>query len=40
MNDPRFVAVPKILETDKGEDLREDVENMRVLRSLIRESRN
>ncbi len=36
MNDPRFVAVPKILETDKGEDLREDVENMRVLRSLIR----
>ncbi len=35
MNDERLVNVPKILETDKSEDLHEDVENMRVLRSLI-----
>ena len=29
-------AVPKILETDKSEDMHEDVENMSLLRSLIR----
>jgi deoxyribonuclease-4 len=35
MNDPRLSAVPKILETEKSDDMHEDVENMRVLRSLI-----
>jgi deoxyribonuclease-4 len=35
MNDLRFAAIPKILETDKSEDMHEDVENLRVLRSLI-----
>lgn len=36
MNDERFVSIPKILETPKSEDLHEDVENMRVLTSLVR----
>ncbi|MBI2429604.1 MAG: deoxyribonuclease IV [Ignavibacteriales bacterium] len=35
MNDERFTHIPKILETPKSEDLHEDVENMRVLKSLI-----
>lgn len=35
MNDPRFVGLPKILETPKGEDMKEDVMNMKVLRGLI-----
>jgi deoxyribonuclease IV len=35
MNDERFRRVPKILETDKGPDMKEDVENMNVLRGLI-----
>jgi deoxyribonuclease-4 len=34
MNDTRFDHVPKILETPKSEDLHEDVENMKLLRSL------
>jgi len=36
MNDSRFAAIPKILETDKSEDMHEDVENMALLRSLVR----
>ena len=36
LNDPRLVDVPKILETEKSEDMHEDVENLRVLRGLIR----
>ncbi len=36
MNDSRLSHIPKILETEKSEDLREDIENMRVLLSLIR----
>lgn len=36
MNDPRFVRIPKILETPKSEDMEEDVENMRVLKETIR----
>jgi deoxyribonuclease IV len=36
MNDPRFAVIPKILETPKSNDLHEDVENMTLLRSLIR----
>jgi deoxyribonuclease-4 len=35
MNDQRFAAIPKILETPKSEDLHEDVENMNVLKGLI-----
>jgi len=35
MNDGRLRAVPKILETEKSEDLHEDMENMRTLTSLI-----
>ena len=38
MNDKRFAAVPKILETPKSEDLHEDVENMNVLKSLVDQS--
>ena len=38
MNDPRFVEIPKILETPKGPEMEEDVENMRVLRELIQTS--
>lgn len=34
MTDPRFAEVPKILETEKSEDMHEDVENMNILRSL------
>jgi deoxyribonuclease-4 len=35
MNDPRLAHIPKILETDKSEDLHEDIENMGVLRGLL-----
>ncbi len=34
MNDPRFVTIPKILETPKKPDMKEDVINMRVLRKM------
>ena len=36
MNDKRFSGIPKILETPKSEDLHEDVENMKVLKGLIK----
>jgi deoxyribonuclease IV len=36
MNDKRFEHIPKILETPKGEDMREDRINLRRLRSFIR----
>lgn len=35
LNDPRFQAHPMTLETDKGPDLAEDVENLRRLRKLL-----
>jgi deoxyribonuclease IV len=35
MNDRRFRKIPKVLETPKGKDLREDVENMKTLRGLV-----
>ncbi|OQA43013.1 MAG: Endonuclease 4 [Chloroflexi bacterium ADurb.Bin325] len=35
LNDPRFANTPMILETEKSEDMHEDVENLRVLRGLI-----
>jgi deoxyribonuclease-4 len=34
MRHPRLRKIPKVLETPKGKDLREDVENMRVLQGL------
>ena len=34
MRDRRFRKVPKVLETPKGDDLREDVINLKTLRSL------
>lgn len=36
MNDARFGLIPKILETPKGPELKEDIRNMKVLRSLVR----
>ncbi len=35
VNDRRFARVPKILETPKGEDLKEDKMNLATLRSLV-----
>ena len=35
VNDSRLTGVPKILETQKSEDMHEDVENMTLLRSLV-----
>ncbi len=35
VNDPRFGRHPMVLETPKGKDLKEDMENLRVLRSLV-----
>jgi deoxyribonuclease-4 len=35
MNDRRLNKVPKILETPKGDDYKEDIENLKVLRSFI-----
>ena len=34
MRDPRFAAIPKVLETPKGQELAEDLENLAVLRQL------
>ena len=39
MNDRRLAHVPKVLETHKGPDMREDVENMQVLRGLIKQKK-
>ena len=34
LNDPRFAGIPMCLETEKSEDLHEDVENLATLRAL------
>lgn len=34
MSEPRFRKIPKVLETPKGKEMREDVENLAVLRAL------
>lgn len=39
LNDPRFHRHPMVLETPKGKDLREDKENLRILRSLVNSRR-
>ena len=36
VNDKRLKDIPMILETPKGDDLAEDIENLRVLRSLVK----
>lgn len=36
VNDKRFADVPKIIETPKGKELTEDIENLKVLRGLVR----
>lgn len=38
LNERRFSKIPKILETPKGENLEYDIENLRLLRSLIQEA--
>jgi deoxyribonuclease-4 len=35
MRQPRFRAIPKVLETPKGKEMKEDIENMALLRSLV-----
>jgi deoxyribonuclease-4 len=35
MRDSRFRKIPKVLETPKGKNLREDVTNLKTLRRLI-----
>lgn len=35
LNDPRFQSLPMVLETPKGPDLHEDIENLKCLRALI-----
>jgi deoxyribonuclease IV len=39
MNEPRFRKIPKVLETPKGKELKEDVVNLKTLRKLIRSPR-
>ncbi len=36
INDSRLAKIPKILETPKEEDLKEDIQNLKVLRSLVK----
>jgi deoxyribonuclease-4 len=36
LNDRRLTKLPKILETPKGPDLQEDIDNLKILRSLIK----
>ncbi len=35
MRDRRFRKIPKVLETPKGKEMREDVENLKMLRELV-----
>ena len=36
MNDSKLADIPMILETPKGDDLAEDIENLKLLRSLVK----
>jgi len=36
LNDPRFAGIPMCLETPKGPDCKEDIENLTILRSLFK----
>jgi deoxyribonuclease-4 len=40
LNDPRFKNHPMVLETPKEKDLQEDIENLKLLKSLIRNEKN
>ena len=35
LNDERFFGLPMCLETPKGDDMKEDIENLATLRSLF-----
>ena len=35
MTAPRFAKVPKVLETPKGKEMKEDIDNLAVLRGLM-----
>jgi deoxyribonuclease-4 len=35
VNDPRFVDLPMLLETPKGENMEKDIENLARLRRLV-----
>jgi len=35
MRDARFRKIPKVLETPKGKDLAEDVQNLKTLRAFV-----
>jgi deoxyribonuclease-4 len=37
LNDPRFARLPKVIETPKPHETESDIQNLRVLRSLIGE---
>ena len=37
LRDKRFSEIPKVLETPKGEDMKEDVMNLKILRGLVGE---
>jgi endonuclease IV len=39
MRSKEFNAIPKVLETPKNEDLKEDVENLRILTGLLEKKR-
>jgi len=39
MNDRRLIKIPKILETPKGPELAEDIENLNTLRALVEEKK-
>ena len=39
LNDKRFENIPKVLETPKGKECLEDLENLKILRSLIKTKR-
>ncbi|MBU1096226.1 MAG: deoxyribonuclease IV [Bacteroidetes bacterium] len=36
MNDTNLLSIPKILETPKGKEMKEDIENLRILQTLIK----
>ena len=39
VNDPNLKKVPMILETPKGDDLKEDIENLKILRGLVKKGK-
>ena len=37
MSEPKLAKIPKVLETPKGKEMKEDVENMAILRGLVKD---